>query len=209
MIGKRLREVRKKRDLKQKELSEKSKVSAQNITRYENAETTNVKADTLANLAKALNTSTDYLLGLSDFLEVEPIEFNQEDTVQIPIYGTIPAGRPIEAIEVDEGYLNIAAKKLKGGKTFIGLKVKGDSMYPFYHNGDVVIIEITPEAQSGEDVIAFVGYDHEATLKKFHKKDDHIELEPINREYPIKKYYKNDVPVRILGVVRELRREIS
>lgn len=209
MIGKRLRTLRRQKGYTQADLAEKSKVSTQNIGRYENSEKTIVKSSTLENLARALNTSSDYLLGIVDLDNLDAFAINEEDTIRVPIYGTIPAGRPIEAIEVDCGYTNMEATKFRGGKKFIGLKVKGDSMYPYYMEGDTVIIEITPQAESGDDVVVFVGYDHEATLKKFHRKEDHVELEPLNREYPVKKYYANSEPVRILGVVRELRREVS
>lgn len=209
MLGARLRNLRKQKGLKQKDLAEMTHINAQNIARYENAESSTVKTTTLEKLAKALNTTTDFLLGLTDNVGLDLFEINEEDTVKVPIYGQIPAGRPIEALQVDCGYIEYSASHFKGGKQFIGLKVKGNSMYPFYMEGDTVIIEITPEAQSGDDVVVFIGYDNEATLKKFHQKEDHIELEPINREYSIRKFYKNDQPIRILGVVRELRREVS
>lgn len=209
MLGARIKHLRKLRGLKQKDLAKITGISNQNISKYEKAESTVVKSNTLEKIANALNTSTDYLLGVKDFDDFDLVEINEEDTVKVPIYGQIPAGRPIEALQVDCGYIEYSASHFKGGKQFIGLKVKGNSMYPFYMEGDTVIIEITPEAQSGDDVVVFIGYDNEATLKKFHQKEDHIELEPINREYSIRKFYKNDQPIRILGVVRELRREVS
>lgn len=209
MLGARIKHLRKLRGLKQKDLAKLTGIKAQNLNYYENKESTVVKSTTLQKIANALNTSTDYLLGKKDFDDFDLFEINEEDTIKVPIYGQIPAGRPIEALQVDCGYIEYSASHFKGGKQFIGLKVKGNSMYPFYMEGDTVIIEITPEAQSGDDVVVFIGYDNEATLKKFHRKEDHIELEPINREYSIRKFYKNDQPIRILGVVRELRREVS
>ncbi len=208
MYGKRLKQLRKQRGLKQVELSRISGVSVTNLTRYENTEYNIVKSNTVEKLAKALGTTSDYLLGITDFENLEVVELNKTDTLPVPVYGTIPAGRPIEALEVDGGYINIDKSNFRGGKQFIGLKVKGNSMYPFYIDGDTVIVEITADAKSGEDVVAYIGYDHEATLKRFHIKDDHVELEPLNREYPVRSYYKTDIPVRILGVVRELRRNI-
>lgn len=207
MYGNRLKHLRKQKGIKQKDLSKISGVSVNNLTRYENTEYNVVKSSSVEKLAKALNTTSDYLLGLSDF-ENLALEENKNTSIPVPVYGNIPAGRPIEALEVDNGYINYDKSNFKGGKQFIGLKVKGDSMYPFYMDGDTVIIEITTDAQSGDDVVAYIGYEHFATLKRFHKKEDHIELEPLNREYPVKAYYDSDVPVRILGVVRELRREL-
>lgn len=209
MLGIRIKKLRKLRDLKQYELAEKVGVNQQSISDYERNGIENAKAKTIRELSVALDTSPEYLLGLSDISDSNAIEFSDEDFVKIPIYGSIPAGKPIEALEVDYGYVDILASRLKGDKQFIGLKVKGDSMYPYYMSGDIVIIELTPDAKSGDDVVAYIGYDHEATLKRYHKKEDHIELEPMNRYYEVQKFYEGDKPVRILGVVRELRREVS
>ena len=209
MLGERLKTLRNRKNYTQKTLSELTGISQQAIIRYEKTEENNIKIDNLNKLAEALNTTPDYLLGYSNISINDFYSENEEAKIKVPVYGRIPAGTPIEALQVDFGYIDVEATKFKGGKQFIGLKVKGDSMYPFYMEGDIILIELTPDAQSGDDVVAYIGYDHEATLKRFHRKEDHVELEPINREYPRRSYGRQDPPIRILGVVRELRMEIS
>lgn len=210
--GKIIRKLRNAKDMSQRELAEKLAVSQSSINRLENSVDKNITIHTLVNLAEALGTSPDYLL---EFSEINDNDFyqtvnNGKDFIKVPVYGTVPAGYPIEALEVDEGYVDIPSWMFKGGKRLIGLKVKGDSMYPYYLEGDIIIIEVTPDFNSGDDVVVFIGYDNEATLKKIHRKDDGIiELEPLNRYYSPRTFTPEDEPIRVLGVVKQLIRNVK
>lgn len=108
----------------------------------------------------------------------------------------------------------IPAAMAAGGKEYFALLVKGDSMYPDYLEGDVVIVRKAPDCVSGEVCVVYVnGYD--ATLKQVKKNDaDHsITLVPRNPAYPPRTYTVEDMageyPVTIAGVVVELRRKIG
>lgn len=210
--GKIIRKLRNAKDMSQRELAEKLAVSQSSVNRLENSVDKNITIHTLVNLAEALGTSPDYLL---EFSEINDNDFyqtvnNGKDFIKVPVYGTVPAGRPIEALEVDEGYVDIPSFMFKGGKRLIGLKVKGDSMYPYYLEGDIIIIEVTPDFNSGDDVVVFIGYDNEATLKKIHRKDNGvIELEPLNRYYSTRTFTPEDEPIRVLGVVKQLIRNVQ
>lgn len=207
--GERIKDLRKKNKMTQTELSNKVNSTKNTISRLERGRVSVTKTELLEHIADVLGTTTDYLLGRTDIssLEIYEVINGEDNVVYIPVYGRIPAGRPLEALEVDFGYVAVDKAMLRGGKQLIGLKVTGDSMYPKYMEDDVILVEITADVNSGDDVIAFVGDDNEATLKKYHLKDDHIELEPLNREYPIKKYGFND-RLRIFGKVKEIRREV-
>ncbi|URN84011.1 LexA family protein [Acetobacterium wieringae] len=143
----------------------------------------------------------------SDISNITPITI-PTDTITIKVYGSVPAGQPIEAVEDVIGYEEIPAAWTRFGKEFIALIVKGDSMYPKYFEGDVVIIEVTPDCNNGQDAVVYVnGYD--ATLKEVHKNDDgSVTLKPFNPEYPPKTYQPGKDGVTILGVVKELRRKM-
>jgi len=65
MIGARLKQLRIIRGLTQQDLSERANIAQRNITRYENNES-DPNGETLYRIAVALDTSTDYLLGLTD-----------------------------------------------------------------------------------------------------------------------------------------------
>lgn len=129
--------------------------------------------------------------------------------VRIPVYGQIPAGIPLEAVENILDWEEISPEATADGSEYIALKVKGTSMYPKYMDGDVVIVRVQPDCESGQDAVVYVnGYD--ATLKKVLKKTDCIILQPLNSEYEPMVYDYNDElnPVTILGVVKEIRRKV-
>lgn len=130
------------------------------------------------------------------------------DYTTINVYGLVPAGIPLEAIEdiIDTEDISYS-DGYSPYEEYMGLRVDGDSMYPDYLPGDTIIIEITPDCKSGEDCVVYVnGYD--ATLKTVIKNNDAtITLKPINPEYPPKTYNTTEEEIRILGVVKEIRRK--
>ena len=129
--------------------------------------------------------------------------------VRIPVYGQIPAGIPLEAVENILDWEEISPEATADGSEYIALKVQGTSMYPKYMDGDVVIVRVQPDCESGQDAVVYVnGYD--ATLKKVLKKTDCVILQPLNPEYEPMVYDYNDElnPVTILGVVKEIRRKV-
>lgn len=110
-------------------------------------------------------------------------------------------------------YEEIPQALLTGDKEYFALEVKGDSMWPDYLPGDVVIVRKQPICNSGDDCIVYVnGYD--ATLKqvKFNDADRSLSLVPRNPSYPPRTFTQEEVdtlPVTIAGVVVELRRKIK
>ena len=155
----------------------------------------------LQQLAEIYDISISELTGEPEKAEERP----QYKTINV--YGSVPAGIPIEAIEDIQDTEDISFKKgYSPSKDYIGLIVEGDSMYPDYLPGDTIIVEVKPNCESGEDCVVYVnGYD--ATLKTVIKNPDGtITLKPINPEYPPKTYGPNDETITILGTVKELRR---
>ena len=163
--------------------------------------------DSVKSISKALNMPLQDLLNVLDN-EQEFIVNN--NSVRIPVLGSIPAGVPIELIEDIIDYEDISEEMLKGGKEYFALKVKGNSMEPKYLDGDVIIILKQDDCESGQDAIVMVnGYD--GTFKRIFKTDNGITLQPLNNEYMPMFYSNEDIknkPVRILGVVKEIRRSV-
>ena len=98
----------------------------------------------------------------------------------LPLVGHVAAGAPIVAEENIEDYLQVP--QVIGGETgdFI-LKVRGDSMQKVgIMDGDYVVVRPAQLARDGEIVVALVGDDSEATVKRFFKESDQIRLEPEN-----------------------------
>lgn len=152
---------------------------------------------------------------LAEFFDVDLSVFTGEqaaDSFRIPVLGTVPAGIPLEAIEDVVDWEEIPKAMLNGGKEYFALKVKGDSMWPRFLEGDTVIVRKSPTCRSGEICVVYVnGYD--ATLKevRMNEADKSLSLIPENKNYPPRTYTRKEVeelPVTIAGVVVELRRKI-
>lgn len=177
-------------------LAKKTKQTAMSISYYENNKR-KIPSTLIPKLCTLFNCTSDELLGI-------------EKENLIKIYGKIPAGIPFEMITDIIGTEEIDIEMLKGGKKYFGLQVSGDSMFPTYLDKDILICEQTNDTESGKDCIVTIN-GNDATFKKIIKKENGVVLQPINPNYePM--FYTNDeiekLPIRIIGVVREIRRKI-
>src|SRR5262245_30348683 len=122
--------------------------------------------------------------------------------VELPLLGVVPAGKPLEAVEVEE---RIAVPEIlvSGARAYV-LKVRGDSMREEQiRDGDYVVVEDRPVPENGETVVALL-HGEEVTLKKFHRERGKVRLSPANPAFnPMVLSAKE---VRIQGVVRGLFR---
>jgi repressor LexA len=117
---------------------------------------------------------------------------------QIPIIGKIAAGAPIFASQEAEDYLKVPTDFLGSGKYF-ALHVSGDSMKNIGINtGDIAIIRHQITVDNGE--VAAVILENEATLKRFFKFTDRVELQSENPDFPDIVIPKSDnCHIRIAG----------
>lgn len=205
-IGELIRDKRKYLELSQQELADKIGVSKSAISRYESGAIGNMGLDKAQALVNALNLDPLVLLGFVglDGSELKPVDLST--AVKIPVVGSIPAGTPVEAIEDVVDYIDIPEDWVKGDAEFIGLDVKGDSMYPVMLDGDRVVIRLQPSAETGDICACYVnGYD--ATLKRVSLSPTSITLKPENPSYP-PKTYTHPGEVTIVGKVVEIRRKV-
>ncbi|HNR70164.1 MAG: repressor LexA [Verrucomicrobia bacterium] len=105
--------------------------------------------------------------------------------VSVPIYGSIPAGRPEDAAQEEEGCVLIDVTTLgiqPTARTF-GLKVRGDSMIgKSIVDGDIAIIEHGAPPRPGDVVAALI--DGQVTLKTFLRQRGKPYLRAENPRYP-------------------------
>ena len=99
-------------------------------------------------------------------------------TINLPLVGTIACGTPILADENIEAYIPYDANKLKcNPSNYFFLRAQGDSMNKAGINDkDFVLIKKQNTADIGQRVVALIG--EEATIKKFSKTSNHYILEP-------------------------------
>ena len=140
------------------------------------------KQDRLVLLAKALNVSEKWLMGMSVPMEPEASPLDglslSPNQTQIPVLGEIACGEPITANESADSFLAAPAKYAN----CFGLVCKGDSMIGArIYNGDIVIIRPQPDVETGE--IAAVRIENEATLKRVYKLKGAVILRAENPQY--------------------------
>lgn len=160
-----------------------------------------VSKEILELLAKELNTTPEYLNWETD--DPKPISDN---AVKIPVLGEVAAGLPIDAVEGIIDWEEIPAQMAREGDYF-GLIIKGKSMEPRMIEGDVVIVRKQETCDNGQLAIVAVNGDT-ATCKRVQYEDGGIRLVSLNPLFPDQVYSKEAVeqlPIRILGVVVELR----
>ena len=137
-------------------------------------------------------------------LQMSPeVEFPDEARpTQIPLVGTIAAGRPLDAVEDTES-VDLEEMFSRPRDTFC-LRVNGQSMIDEQiRDGDYVVCERRNTARDGETVVALLE-SGEATLKKLYRDAGRIRLQPANPDFdPI---YVDHVDVQgvVVGVIRKL-----
>ena len=213
-------------NMKPVELANKTHINKSLISNYLSG-AFKAKQDKLDIIARTLNVSEAWLMGYDVDMDREWFPDSKEvltnitidnaryietttKTVKIPILGKVPAGVPIEAIEDIIGYEEIPASMLRGGNNYFSLKIDGDSMYPDYKTGDILIIKQQNDCNSGDDCIVMVNGD-DATFKRVIKQEKSIILKPLNNNY--EPYYFDEYeiltkPVKIVGVAVEVRRKL-
>lgn len=201
----RIKQVRQIREMRQQDLAKEVGVTQSTLSHWENG-IYEPDISAIRKMCAVLNVSAEYLLGLASVSEAP------SESVTIPVLGSVPAGIPIEAIEDIIEWEEIPASMCAGDKEYFALEVKGDSMWPDYLPGDIVIVQRQPCCESGDVCVVYVnGYD--ATLKQVKVDEDgFVSLIPQNPEYPPRTYSPDEVqslPVTICGVVVELRRKIQ
>ena len=241
--GRRIRELRNKAGLTQKELSEKLFKSESAVRMWELGKS-EPDLQSINSLAEIFGVAPSYLTGWSRpticeistptgkrYLEgddlpidtsvtmyVDPDDpeqrkmleamgfHNRPQGVRIPVYGAVAAGIPLDAIQDIEDYEEITEDMARVGE-YAALKIKGNSMLPRFTPGDVVIVRLQDDVDTGDIAIVMVNGD-EATCKKIKKTPEGVMLISTNPEYePM--FFTNqeikDKPVRIWGKVVELR----
>jgi repressor LexA len=123
---------------------------------------------------------------------------------ELPLYGRIAAGTPIEALRDQSTTVAVPGSLLARGREHYALEVAGDSMLDAgIFEGDTVIIERADTADNGEIVVALVD-NEEVTLKRLRRRGASIALEPANQTYETRIFGPDRVKVqgRLVGLMR-------
>ncbi len=173
----RIKDIRKARNIKRSYLAEQLGVSKQTLYKWENEEDKTPSLERAVQIANILGCSLDDLISeAGEFQASKPFD---TDTVLLPVYADVSAGMG-EVADDRVIYYSDASSKYGTGEYFY-LKVKGDSMEPVIHNGDLLLVKRTPSVDNGkvavllidgeDGVVKKVIYDkHTVTLLSYNEK---------------------------------------
>lgn len=189
----RIKELRKAREINQDVLADLLGLEVAAISKLETGRVP-LKDEYILKLSTFFNVSSDYLLGAP----------SKDAKRLLPVLGTVKAGYNYLAeeniIDYIEPHMNIG-----NPDEYFGLVVKGDSMAPYFEDGDYVLVHKQDDFESRKVCIVLINGD-EATIKKVIKTNDGIELHCFNPYYPSRKYtFKEmqDLKIKIIGVVEQ------
>jgi repressor LexA len=139
----------------------------------------------------------------SGALPGSPVAADSE-AVDLPLYGRIAAGTPIEALRDQTASIGVPAALLGRSGEHYALEVAGDSMVEAgILDGDTVIIQRCDTAENGTIVVAMVD-NLEVTLKRLRRRGASIALEPANQAYETRIFGPDRVKVqgKLVGLLR-------
>lgn len=211
-IGQKIKSLRTQLDFTQEDLAQAANTTKQTIHKYETGIISNIPASKIKAIADKLNTTPAYLMGWDNKQNEPDIT---DDVVTFDIIGEIAAGYDHYTLsDWENDQIDIPKKYLHGRpkSDFFVLRVVGDSMYPIYLDGDIVLVlKQTYMDRSGQ--IGVVLYDSEyGTLKKVEYMigENWIKLVPINPIYPPITIKDSDLEqCKILGIPKLLIRSIN
>ena len=167
----RIAEVRKARCMTQAELASAVGTSQQNIQRYEKGRVS-PSTPMLAEIANALDVTLSYLLGIDS----SPAP-TSDGFIEVPLYGSIAAGTPIEMLPTDDMHPIPIIVRDKYPDAFL-LKVRGESMNRVLPNGCYALIDPAKTVERDGKLYAVCVNGYDATIKRVRKLANGYELAP-------------------------------
>ena len=195
MFGEKLRSLRKDHGMTQVDLANALDLDKSSIAKYESAGII-PSVDTLQKISALFNVSIDYLLN-APFGDINNV-------VNVEIIGTVVAGR--DGIATYE-FLGISqAININNKDEYKYLKVRGDSMAPQILEGDLALVRLQPDIDSGDLAVVIIGGE-EGVIKKVQKTDNSISLISFNPMYDTRVFVGKDMEqLQIFGKVVKVER---
>ena len=127
------------------------------------------------------------------------VKDSDKSVIKVPLVGSVAAGLPILADENIEDYLPVSSDTARSEGMFY-LRVNGNSMINAgILDGDLVLVRPQPFVEQGQIAVVRIG--DEATVKRFFRFDNRIELYPENPDYKPIVYFEEDADVMVVGKV--------
>ena len=133
---------------------------------------------------------------------IEIVDPESSGNVEVPLYGSVAAGAPIEAVATSDTI--VVPADMVGRKECYALRVRGESMIEDHiMDGDVVLLETRKQPHNGETVVALIRHD-DVTLKRFRLDGSTVTLTPANSRLKPMQFPAEDVDIQgvVVGLLR-------
>lgn len=179
----------------QAELAKRIGTTQQQIARYESGQN-DVKSSVLMKLSSALGVTISYLLGVSNELS------SNDSFVDVPLYGSIAAGTPLDMIPVEDYHQVPTVMHERYPNAFL-LKVEGESMNRILPNGCYALIDPCENTDCNGAPYAVCVNGYAATVKRVKQLNNGFELVPDSNDptYTPKTYNYNEEGTEEITVI--------
>lgn len=168
-----LKEARKAAGFTQEEAAEKTGIALGTLRRWEQG-VNEPDMGSIIQLAKLYKTTTDNILG-SDYSKIEVLP--KACFIDVPLYGAIAAGTPIEMIEIEDTFPVPTKVHDKHPNAFL-LKVVGESMNRILPNGCYALVDPCDDVEVNGQPYAVCVNGFDATVKRVDKLANGFRLKP-------------------------------
>lgn len=211
-IGEKIKSQRKALGLTQTELGAKLGVQKNAVSKWECGRVDDIPSSKIKAMAQLFGVQPSFLI--DDAIDSLPSPTITEDTVTFPVITSVAAH--YDSVSIDESStgekIEVPRAYLKGRKAedFCAMRVRGDSMYPAFQNGDIVLV-LRQSTMNHSGEIGVISYgDDEMTIKRINYVDgeDWLKLVPLNPAYPPRRIEGVDLEsCHIIGIPQVLIRE--
>lgn len=205
-IGLRIRQLRHDNHLTQEQLAHKLEYSSGTMIARVEQGTRSLPLSKIAECAKILNTTTQYLLNGDDenMGNLNCIQIDLQKVFPVPIYSSVSAGCGACANDEIEGYEMMIVDNPMEVDEIMCIRVKGDSMEPKIEDGDLIYVHKQTSVDSG-DIAVLLIEETDGVVKKVIYGPDWIELHSFNSKYPVRRFEKADIlKLRVVGKVKKI-----
>lgn len=125
-----------------------------------------------------------------------------DEFVDVPLYGAIAAGTPIEMIEV-EGTHPVPTKVQEQHPDAFLLKVEGESMNRILPNGSYALVDPCDDVERDGQPYAVCVNGYDATIKRVRKLNNGFQLVPDSNDptYPVETYNYNEPGTETITII--------
>ena len=162
----------------------------------------NTRTELTDKIYRELNIDWDTAKLGSDFKGLRVKGVQPDDFADVPLYGSIAAGMPIEMTPVEDTYPVPCAVMEKHPDAFL-LKIEGESMNRILPNGCYALIEPCSTVEHNNDPYAVCVNGYDATVKRVRKLNNGFELIPDSNDptYAKKTFNYNEPDTQTITVI--------